>query len=663
MAGCRAVGERFGRKEGYREELGGLAIMKRCGGFAVKRKITAMVIAALAAALPAQAAGTPEFSLDQVLVTALREESKDLTTPAYVHVLTGEQLKATGATTVMEALKFREGFAYYSQNPLGHSNGSMCSRLVIRGVEKGTLVLLNGVPQNFNGWYQLDSIPLDNIERIEVVSGGGSVLYGSEAFGGVINIITKKTVANSFSTSFGSYGQQDHNLSLQVGKLAFNANYSELGTVRRITGVNGTNPATAYYTNYDGNERTNLSATYVFNTNLTMRYEHTQDYIRRSYHLNSNDGLRPTSTALMYDDDRKDVFTVLYRNKNLKLNAFYNRRELYDESRTAAGALTGNIYTDTVAVMGLDAQNSWQTRYGKLLVGTGFQRDGYQKEISFGTQTPVGAKSRNGYSLYVQQTRDFNPRDTLIVGARQQWVRAENDNNRSELLPQLQFLHRISDRRTWFVDINKSFRMPTFTELYVTNSMLTANPGLAPETGWSYETGWKFKFNDADLKIAVYYMDITDKIAYVSVSGTRTAQNFQKFRNLGLETRYERKLDKRFSYQLGASYSNPRQAGSDGVYSPVYNKLQLTGGLTFTANRWTIDLYGNYLAVRANKEKPMLPVTLAVSYKDKSSSVWTLTVDNLFDRRDMTTDSTVTATSPGYYAMPRSFRLAYSAKL
>ena len=76
--------------------------------------------------------------------------------------------------------------------PNGASWGTMTSEITIRGVERGTLILLDGVPLNQDGKYNLEDIPSDIIDRIEIVRGGGSVLYGSEASGGVINIITKK---------------------------------------------------------------------------------------------------------------------------------------------------------------------------------------------------------------------------------------------------------------------------------------------------------------------------------------------------------------------------------------------------------------------------------------------------------------------------------------
>ena len=71
--------------------------------------------------------------------------------------------------------------AYKSFGPLGASMGTMINEANIRGVDNGTLVMVNGNPISWRGKYNLDAIPADSIERIEIVKGGGSVLYGSEA--------------------------------------------------------------------------------------------------------------------------------------------------------------------------------------------------------------------------------------------------------------------------------------------------------------------------------------------------------------------------------------------------------------------------------------------------------------------------------------------------
>ncbi len=156
------------------------------------KKLT-LALTAFYLTVPAFAAAevNSEFTMDPVVVTALRHETSELNTPASISVYTKEQLAATGAASLIEALKYTEGMSYYSLGPGGQSYGGMTSKLVMRGVESGTLVLVNGIPVNLNGKYNLEDIPVSQVEKVEILKGAGSVLYGSEAFGGVINIITK----------------------------------------------------------------------------------------------------------------------------------------------------------------------------------------------------------------------------------------------------------------------------------------------------------------------------------------------------------------------------------------------------------------------------------------------------------------------------------------
>ena len=95
------------------------------------------------------------FTLDPMVVTAQRMETRDLDTPAAVEVLNHEQLIATGGNNLQEALKFGTGLMFQSQGTKGTSQGTMNSKIIIRGVEKGTLVLVDGVPLNQSGRYNL----------------------------------------------------------------------------------------------------------------------------------------------------------------------------------------------------------------------------------------------------------------------------------------------------------------------------------------------------------------------------------------------------------------------------------------------------------------------------------------------------------------------------
>ena len=137
-------------------------------------------------------AAIDEYALDEVVVTATRSEKKDTDVPAATIVITAKQIKASGAKNAAEALSKVNGLVYKSFGPMAASMGSMINEINIRGNGNGTLVLLNGNPVSWRGKYNIDAIPAESIDRIEIVKGGGSVLYGSDAMGGTVNIITKK---------------------------------------------------------------------------------------------------------------------------------------------------------------------------------------------------------------------------------------------------------------------------------------------------------------------------------------------------------------------------------------------------------------------------------------------------------------------------------------
>ena len=161
-----------------------------------------------------------EFTLDPMIVTASRMEKMDLDTAAAVEVIDNERIEKSGSGNAFEVLRGALGIFSSTQGPNGVALGSMTSKINIRGVDKGTLVLLDGMPLNQDGKYNLEDIPADMIEKIEIVRGGGAVLYGSEATGGVVNIITKNKVKNSIKISAGNYGRERY--SVNVGNEKFN---------------------------------------------------------------------------------------------------------------------------------------------------------------------------------------------------------------------------------------------------------------------------------------------------------------------------------------------------------------------------------------------------------------------------------------------------------
>ena len=301
-----------------------------------KKLATAIACAVFtgAAACACGVSAAEVYELNPVLVTAQRSMTKDMETPAAIEVLHADDLQKTGATSVQEALKFSTGIITHGQGPRNISQGTMTSKAVIRGVEKGTLVLVDGVPINQGGRYNLEDIPVESIDRVEVVRGGGTVLYGSEANGGVINIITKGKRANTVKAGFGNYGIQNYAASFQAGKLGFTAVYDHTGKIDNISAPTETTskrsgaPRGLYY-NIKRGEHANFNARYDFNDDLyvTHTYGRNSDHYVYKYNGIDNAANRGKEYKNVIHSTEENLTALHYTKNNFSVNAFYNRRD------------------------------------------------------------------------------------------------------------------------------------------------------------------------------------------------------------------------------------------------------------------------------------------------------------------------------------------------
>ena len=209
------------------------------------------------------------FTLDPMVVTATRTEKRDVDVPASTTILSAEDLKATGAQNLQVALGRVPGLIYKTFAPGGGAMGTMANEVAIRGISNGTLVMINGTPINLRGKYYLDAIPIDTIERVEIVKGGGSVLYGSEAMGGVINIITKKTYHNSITLGVGNYGQQKYSGTVGNDQFTVGYNIEKWGEVDTISRSHDKGDK---HTDMRDSHKNNLFLDYKINDNWNFLY-------------------------------------------------------------------------------------------------------------------------------------------------------------------------------------------------------------------------------------------------------------------------------------------------------------------------------------------------------------------------------------------------------
>ena len=157
-----------------------------------------------------------EVEVGQVVVTATRTEVEISDSPQSISVITKEEIMNTPDRTIPEVIQRAAGVQINQNGPMGSLPLAQ-----IRGSEAGqVLIMIDGrrINDAQNGQFDLSNLPLskDEIERIEVLRGGASALYGSDAMGGVINIITKSPTKEPYtrvSSSFGRFGTQEYSLS------------------------------------------------------------------------------------------------------------------------------------------------------------------------------------------------------------------------------------------------------------------------------------------------------------------------------------------------------------------------------------------------------------------------------------------------------------------
>jgi len=163
----------------------------------VKKILSRLLVLSLlsVASLPAWADESAEFNLDQVVVTATKTEKSIKEVSSSVSVITEEMMKNSNAKNVADLLTMLPGVKIQSTGNLGGDRG-----ISMRGINGGpgsqkVLLLLDGRPANsaYESGINWNTVPLENIERIEVIRGPVSALYGANAITGVVNIITKKS--------------------------------------------------------------------------------------------------------------------------------------------------------------------------------------------------------------------------------------------------------------------------------------------------------------------------------------------------------------------------------------------------------------------------------------------------------------------------------------
>lgn len=626
------------------------------------------------------------YSLNPVVVTATRYEKSDAEIPAATQTFTEEQIEQTGADNLQVALQYLDGVIDDGMGPNGTSVSSMTTKNVIRGVSNGTVVMINGTPINWRTNYNLENIPTSAVERVEVVRGGGAVLYGSQATGGVINIITKKTLPNEVKVGLGNKGRQEYAVTANAGDLSIAYTYNKWGKLGYVSSSDSsikpdkTRVPVEMKQRFFGSEKNDFLATYKLNDHADFLYNHNESASRWAYtytgitdpdYEDMNDHPR---YIRRYENDKDFLQFNFHGLDGISGHVFYNYNTLKTHG-TDYYSSTGKKYAAPKAVRGqeknktygYDVQKVWDGNPDQtFLIGTSLVRETFENETS--------DTGRNIISAFGSWERNLTAKDVLTLSGRGTWTTGgiQNFHNFSG---QAQYLHKLDNTQSLYASVGQSFVLPTFRQMYSREqaggiSNIIGNPDLKPQKGLHYEAGWKKEETNRQYKVALFTEKIDDNISYSGTSGRWYAIN-EDFKNHGIEASIRGQEDNGFTWHAGLTWQDPKskqtteKTSAKRYWDRSYGRILLTGGVGYEKEKWTTALNFSYLADRvqsplaahSHSVKPYLLTSMTVKYSPNKSSDIMLAIDNLLNRKDI-----VSHTTSDYYATPRNFILSYRYK-
>lgn len=577
-------------------------------------------------ASPLEALSMTSHHLDQIVVTPSREKESYLSTGKSVSVITEEQIERSSARSIPELLKGEVGVEV--RDYIGNSK---TSQVDLRGFGEtavsNTLVMIDGRRTNqidISGtdWTQ---VSIDSIERIEIVRGAQSVLYGDNAVGGVINIFTKKGKGKKpeaeFSFKKGSYGYTSYSGSVSGGS-DFLDYYAGLGY---------------YYTK--GYRSNNDLEVGDFNNTITMKpADQLHLKLSSGYHkdwyglpgaLPQADLYRLGPRGTIYPTDRaktEDYYATIgpeYKYVCSDGDVSFSGDLLVRGRRTSAVYYSawGTTQNDShIKTFGLTPQLTFNTdSFGlssRLITGVDYYS--YKDEILNGldpTKDQINI-TENTVGVYATETLDITSALSVHGGGRMEWAFYEFDQQAmltgvSRKRPHEYALeagvnYKYTEHSAVYANYARSFRFPAVDEWY--NALWAAwglsggglNLNLLPQTGNNYEIGIKDNFSKY-LKISADYFitDIKHELYFNPVTQFNSVYDRTMRNGLELEVHIYPidSLDGFFKY----TYENAFFVGSQfaGNEIPMVPKNKITGGINYTLKDcFNINYMVNYTGSR-----------------------------------------------------------------
>lgn len=621
----------------------------------------------------------PVTVLNPVVVTAQRFETKDLETPASVTVIDQADLKNSGAKSIFDAVGQATGITTFSYGPLGLEFGGMESRTNIRGLDRSALVLVNGAPINLDGKNSLNGLMMDNVERIEIVRGAASAQYGSEALGGVVNVITKAPTKNhaTIETRIGNEGYKKYATTVGTDRIEISTSKEYYGAQARTS---PDRTGKDYYNTRKNGYAHNIAVNVKPHDYVTINYMRQQSdstygqisTIPKAKWTAKKSAL--TETKYWHYRDIKNNGSIVYDDEITKASVFFNTRRLIGESNSLkTPQYVQSPYNYGAYKVGVEAQHTWKVHKdtNKAVLGVQAIHEAYHGKSEANHMVKAG---RNIVALYGNYEFQITPSFSTTIGGRYQVI---NDpiKDQQVFTPQWQTLYKVDESRSIYTNIGKAFTMPNIHDAFkwvtdpkkIKPSEYMKIPGgkLKPEEGWNYEIGYKQANKRDSWRVSLYHMKFKNFFDWAEnpLDGNRKTIriNGGEFRNTGIEAEYKSYVTSDIIMTLGASYSNPKkQDVNKKDWVQTAPKLELNLALDYEKDKWQAGLAASYWGIRAyNRDKQRNPefinINAHVNYSPNESQTIGFYVNNLLNRKNV-----ISQGEWEYWDLPRNYYVNYS---
>lgn len=517
------------------------------------------------------------LSIDEVVVTGSRIATDRRLLPMTISVVEREHIEQDNRPSLLPTLVEQvPGLFITSRGVMGYGVASgAAGGISVRGVggspTTGVMVLIDGHPQYMGlmGHPIADAYQSMIADRVEVVRGPASVLYGSNAMGGVINIITRKSKEPGSHTDirlgYGSYNTLD----------AEAANRTHAGRF--------SSTVTASYSRSDGHR-------------ANMDYEQAGGYARLAYdlgreweitgevnltHFNaSNPG--SISSPIIDNDSRitRGTSSIALRNSRGAVSAFYNWGvHRINDGYSAGDSPLDYRFRSQDAIAGAMLYQSFTLLKGnRTMVGADYRHFGgkaLNRYLNGSADKIIADKEMDNVAAYIDLQQQLTPWLTLDAGVRMDY----NSHIGTEWVPQGGLAVQLPRNMQLKAMVSKGFRFPTIREMYM---FPPQNPDLKAERMWNYEISLRQQVGRIAYGVSLFYIDGENMIRTLPVDGRMMNVNTGRVENFGTEIEATWSVSSHLSLSANYSYLHMKYPV---VAAPEH---KLYAGVRYAVGRWAL---------------------------------------------------------------------------